>query len=245
MTEAAKDWYYALKGEQVGPVDLEQIKSLIAAGTITSQTHVWNGIGDWQVAHAVDVLASLFVHDKPNSPPPLHGTDIDNRYVWAVVAVPIVGTIVEILAGIELWWLFLAANIVCCVLDEKKLKAAGHQAPNSWTTFIVPVYLWKRAELLKHKKHYFWSWVAAFVVSILMSVGNNQGIIEESACSSVTELLAENLPFRAATCKAVTITDEVSSGFYKATATLDNGKDLRITIEEKGQNQIYVTIVGW
>lgn len=25
--------------------------------------------------------------------------------------------------------------------------------------FIVPAYLWKRAELLGHKKHYFWGWI--------------------------------------------------------------------------------------
>lgn len=245
MTEAAKGWYYAFNGEQVGPVGIEEIKSLIAVGTITSHTHVWNGTGDWRAAHAVDVLASLFAQDKSNVPPPLHGTVIDNRYVWAVVAVPIVGTVIEILAGTGLWWLFLAANIVCCILDEKKLKAAGHHAPDNWMAFIVPVYLWKRAELLGHKKHYFWGWIAAFAVSILMSAGNDQAMIEETACMTVTELLAERLSSRAATCMAVTITDEVSSGFYRATATLDNGKDLRITIKDQGQGEIYVTIVGW
>ena len=244
MTETTKTWHYVANGKQVGPIGIEQIKSLITSGAITPQTHVWNGSGDWQAAHTMDILTPLFTQNKAHTPPPLHGSDIDNNYVWAVVAVPIVGVIIEILAGTELLWLYLIANIACCVLDERKLQAAGHQAPANWMAFIVPAYLWKRAELLGHKKHYFWGWIAAFVLSTLIALGSNQAAIEEGACATVTELLADNM-FNAATCKAVAITDEVSSGFYKATATLDNGKDLRITIEEKGDDQIYVTIVGW
>lgn len=42
-------WYYTLNNQQVGPVDEKEIKTLIAAGTITHGTLVWtNGMEKWQ-----------------------------------------------------------------------------------------------------------------------------------------------------------------------------------------------------
>jgi hypothetical protein len=53
--------------------------------------------------------------------------------------------------------------------------------------------------------------------------------------------LQENL-VNPAKCKAVTIDREISDGFYQGTAFLDNGNELRISIEKKKNNMIYVTI---
>lgn len=241
MAEAEKNWYYAAKGEKIGPAKIEEIHKLIAAGTISAQTHVWNGEGDWQAAQSMAGLAHLFIRETP---PPLTGDDIDNRYIWAVVAVPIVGVIIELMTSTPLWWLYIAANIVCCVLDEKKLKAAGHETPVKWMVFLVPVYLWQRAELLGHKKHYFWAWIAAFVLSILIELGGNQAIIEKSACATVTEIVASQL-HGSAECEAVKITKEVSEDFYKAVAVLDNGRELNITIKKRNNGEIYVQIAAW
>lgn len=241
MKEAAQDWYYVTKGEQTGPVSIEEIQNLIATGTISAETRVWNGKGEWQAAQAMEHLTHLFILEKPNTPPPLNGDDIDNRYIWAIVAVPIVGSIIELIAGTELLWLYIAANIICCVLDEKKLKAAGHETPVKWMVFLVPVYLWKRAELLRHKKHYFWGWIATFILSILIGLGGNQAIIEDTACPIVTDIIANQLR-GSAECEAVRITEEVSDDFYKAVAILDNGRELNITIKKRKNGEIYVQI---
>jgi hypothetical protein len=41
-------WYYTLNNQQVGPVDENEIKKLIAAGTINHQTMVWTtGMANW------------------------------------------------------------------------------------------------------------------------------------------------------------------------------------------------------
>lgn len=240
MTEETGNWYYAKRGEQVGPISLQEMQALVGSGMISTATKVWNGEGDWQSAKDTE-LAGLFTPAAANVPPPLSGTDIDNRYIWAVVAVPVVGVIIELVAGMELVWLYIAANIACCVLDEHKLNAAGHKSPTNWMVFLVPVYLWKRAELLGQKKHYFWAWIAAFALSILIGIGGTQAIIEEAACPAVTDIL-KNQFSASAECKAVNISEEVSSGFYKATAILNNGNELRITIEDKGDGQIYVVI---
>ena len=241
MAEDKSNWYYAMNGEQVGPISFQEMKGLIEKGKIKPENKIWGGEGDWKSAKDTE-LSDLFKKPTSNAfPPPLAGTDIDNKFIWAVVAVPIVGVVIELIAGTELIWLYIAANIICCVLDEKKLKAAGQKAPTNWMVFLVPVYLWKRADLLNQKKHYFWAWIAAFVISILIGIGGNQAAMEEAACPVVTDIIKKQL-FGSAMCKAVDISEEVSDGFYKAVATLDNGNELRITIEKRKDGQIYVQV---
>lgn len=239
--ENSKSWYYAQKGEQIGPLTLEEIQNHANEGTISPETKVWLGEGDW-IAAKDTVLNSFFPKQKPsNSPPPLTGGDIDNKFIWIVVAVPIAGVFIELLAGKELAWVYIIANIICCVLDERKLAKAGHKAPANWMAFIVPVYLWQRANLLRQKKHYFLAWLAAFVLSIAIGVGGHQSVVEDAACPVVTDIIKGQLN-GSAVCKKVKISEEVSDGFYKATAMLDNGNDLTITIEERKGGQIYVQI---
>ena len=242
MTEETIKWYYAKSGEQVGPISHHDMRDLVGSGVINAATKVWNGAGDWKPAQENE-LSDLFSNTASgaSAPPPLTGEDIDNKYIWAIVAVPIIGVIIELIAGMELVLLYVAANIACCVLDVRKLKAAGQKSPTNWMVFLVPLYLWKRADLLNHKKYYFWAWIAAFVLSILISIEGNQIIIEEAACPVVTDIIHSQL-YGSATCKAVNITEEVSNGFYKAIATLDNGNQLRITIEKRDDGQIYVQV---
>jgi uncharacterized RDD family membrane protein YckC len=43
------EWYYAQEGEAKGPVSDEQLTALVAAGTVTAQTLVWNpSMRDWR-----------------------------------------------------------------------------------------------------------------------------------------------------------------------------------------------------
>lgn len=236
-------WFYVRQGEQVGPLDLEAMKRLIELGTVDAQTKVWNGHGGW--VSAQDSTLAEWLTKRANNvdmPPPLKGADVDNRYVWGVVAVPVVGAVIEWLAGMSLWWLYLAANVVLCVLDEKKLKKAGQRAPTNWMVFLVPLYLWKRAVLLEQKKHAFWAWCGAFLLSVLIAVGGEHAALEEAACPVVTQILQRQL-LTLAQCKAVTITEQVSGDFYRAIAVLDNGEDLKITIEKRKDGQIFVRVV--
>jgi len=244
MTKATEaKWYYADGGKRVGPIPRSELEDLIRAGKVEGATSVWSGEGDWCPAKDTE-LAGLF-SPAEGTPPPLAGGDVDNRFVWLAVAVPLVGVIVELATGLgggEALGLYLIANIVCCVLDERRLKAAGHEAPNSGWAVLVPAYLWMRAGHLKQKRHYFWAWVAAFAVSILVGMEGNLAIVEESAVPLVTQLLQDELGSDASACKAIEIVKEVSEGFYKAKATLANGNDIDITIERQGEDELFVQI---
>lgn len=233
-------WHYVENGAQVGPLTVDEMKSAISNGKVTPSTKVWPGEGDW-VQASETLLSDFFGVYKTTTPPPLTGEDIDNKFMWILVTVPIIGAIIDFAVGTTLFLPSIIANIVLCMLDEKKLKAAGQSAPAHWSVFIVPVYIWKRAVLLNHKKYYFGAWLAALFLSILIDIGGNQVLIEESACPIVTDIIKEQF-YGSARCMGVTIDKEVSTGFYKATATLDNGNELLITIEERDDGMIYVQI---
>ncbi|MCX6055535.1 MAG: DUF4339 domain-containing protein [Chloroflexi bacterium] len=53
-------WYYTLNNQQVGPVEEQEIKNLIAAGTITHATQVWTtGMANWQLIGQTPLASML------------------------------------------------------------------------------------------------------------------------------------------------------------------------------------------
>ncbi|HFU1809548.1 TPA: hypothetical protein ACH4ZF_003260 [Escherichia coli] len=66
--------------------------------------------------------------------------------------------------------------------------------------------------------------------------------LEEAACPLVTTILKENNGSTAPKCMKVTIEDKVTDKFYRATATLDNGNDINITLELTGDRNFYVRV---
>lgn len=265
MAEVAQaGWYYVQQGNRVGPVSQQDIERLVREGKITADTSVWSGEGDWRPAREEQALAQLFrLPPSTPPPPPLAGKDIDNRLAWGIVAVPLVGMVLEAITGSALTWLYLAANIALCILDERRLKAAGHEAPSSWWCILVPVYLWKRAGLLKQSKKIFWCWIAAFALALMLGGGGHQANLEASAAPVVTQLIKDAFQQQRAAeffggniaaagadpekdapkCKAVKIDKKVSDGFYYATAFLDTGKTIKISIEEQGEQILVKTVL--
>lgn len=86
---------------------------------------------------------------------------------------------------------------------------------------------------------------AVMLSSIFMLCGCSEAFneidMEESAIPLVSELLQEAYGDQAAKCLKVEIIEEVTDKHYKAVATLNNGNDINIMIEDRG-DQIYVTI---
>lgn len=167
--------------------------------------------------------------------------EINNQYIWIVVLTPFIGGFVELLLEQDFALIYFLLNVIFCVLDEKLLKSKGYQTPNSLWLIFIPVYLWKRANTLKQNKVHFWGWIAAIIISIMITIGVNNTALEESALPVVNQILQANLGAGSAKCIKVTITEEVTDSFFKAIASLNNGNELKINIEKK-ENQIYVTI---
>ena len=80
-----------------------------------------------------------------------------------------------------------------------------------------------------------------FAVGIISATEPSLNEVLESESVSLVTQIVQNQFGGAASCKAVSIEKEVSDGFYHAVAYLDNGNELKIAIELKG-DQILVTI---
>ena len=66
-------WYYAKNDEQQGPVNDEEIKSLIAAGKLQATDDVWReGLSDWQPAGSLpELFPPQGSAERPVAPPPI------------------------------------------------------------------------------------------------------------------------------------------------------------------------------
>lgn len=169
-TEA--EWFYSINGNRFGPASEIQILDLIQRGILNDQAMIWSrSMPEWQ-----PILQSRFADflRNPNMPPPLPGKAVDNTIVWILAFAPLIGVMLEGffsgLTGIaedSLWFITLALNIVLCICDEKKLKAAGHDTSRMGGAWIVPVYLFRRAKALNHKYAYFIVWCVLFGLLIL------------------------------------------------------------------------------
>ncbi|MEI8315435.1 MAG: DUF4339 domain-containing protein [Verrucomicrobiota bacterium] len=161
------NWHYATNGQRFGPVVEDEMPSLIRQRKITAESQVWNPeLPEWQ-----PITSSKFadlVRD-PNAPPPLTGAAVSNTVVWVLAFAPLIGMFLEgFVSGLtgasvnSLWFITLALNIVLGIVDEKKLKAAGHDTSKMGAAWLVPVYLFKRAKILKHNYAYFIVWCVLF-----------------------------------------------------------------------------------
>lgn len=235
MSEAT--WYYSKNGTRNGPFTIDQMKGFAASSVIGLDTKVWAGAGDWVSLKETELAASV---PPLSGPPPLASSDVDNRFVWALVGVQIIGALLGLLFDINIGWLILIINVILCVVDERRLKAAGYDAPETYWAVLIPVYLWKRANLIGHSKNYFYAWIAGFVLLVIVGFMDSDSEIEEAACPIVTTIIHDQF-YQKASCIAVAIDDEPKDDFYTATAYLDDGSQRSITIEKK-QNNILVRV---
>jgi hypothetical protein len=94
---------------------------------------------------------------------------VDNRLAWAVTFTPILLGVFEAATHIRVLGLvYLAFNIGLTLWDERRLKAAGYEAPNSFLCYVVPGYLWQRAVLLEQPKFQAVIWTVGFVGGLFL-----------------------------------------------------------------------------
>lgn len=71
MADPASQWYYALGSDQKGPVPLDQIRSLMAAGTVGPDTLVWSDtLPDWKPLNQTDLASLLGQQPAAYAAPP-------------------------------------------------------------------------------------------------------------------------------------------------------------------------------
>ena len=176
-------WYYEQQGERRGPVGEEEIVTLISTGFIQGHSQVWRtGYPDWVTAGSCELKAHFRpIQSPPLSPPPLNAVKINNSMIWILAFAPFLGIVLqafiaEMVYGStadffmdKFWYMTLILNIALSAMDEHKLRLAGHTTENmkGWV-WLVPVYLYKRSEMLKQDKSYFATWMVCFFISLYL-----------------------------------------------------------------------------
>jgi hypothetical protein len=123
-----------------------------------------------------DVIQQPESHIASDAPREHAVAPAGNLIVWLLALSPIVGIFFEMLGIVLIGmpWLIvpdvvaLALSIYLGYADQRKLKAMGHDTSRLGPPWLVPIYLFKRARMLKHKLTYFIVWCALCVGLILL-----------------------------------------------------------------------------
>jgi hypothetical protein len=166
----SEQWFYELNGSRVGPVPKDQLLSLLGSRVLARTSLVWRqGMADWVPLDGAGVSNAF-----TDTPPPLSGNAINNSIVWWLAVAPLLGAFAAgFLAGLttvgvdKFWWTTLALNIGLSIADEKRLKKAGHDTSKMGQAWLVPVYLFKRAKILRQNNAYFIVWIVLFGLSLI------------------------------------------------------------------------------
>ncbi|MFU0963919.1 hypothetical protein [Kluyvera ascorbata] len=143
---------------------------------------------------------------------------------------------------------FYAVALICAVLDQRALVRSEVVSDThiAWSVLGVvllpPIYAYTRARDAGMKK---WRWLLAYVAIALGSTFiatniDDGAAIKATACEITTSIFKDkNSDVK---CLAVEDVKKVSDRHYRAKALLSNGMDMPITIEERDDDYIYVTL---
>lgn len=188
-TGGVAEWFYARDGKRVGPVSEAEIHRMVAEGALPRTALIWRqGAADWVKIQDSELAEKA----SPSVPPPLSPTGIANGYIWALALAPIWGEILHYIAIYlylrfnnepqfiwdiraeqlmwKTWQIPFLLNWGLALADEYALKAAGWKSStlNKWMALLVPIYIYKRDQLVGANMARFWVWIGAMVVSVIV-----------------------------------------------------------------------------
>lgn len=160
-------WYYSINGERRGPLSVGSILQLYQTGAIKQETLVWTqGLTGW-----IPLSECGLLHNAMIGPPPVNGSAVNNTMVWWLAFMPILGSMIEYLVAAmigvgskSLWFITLGLNIWLCTMDDKRLRMAGYDTKSLGSTWLIPVYLFRRAKYLGQSYSYAIVWCITFAI---------------------------------------------------------------------------------
>lgn len=187
-TDNGTTWYYVDGGARKGPLPESRIIAMLVSEELPTGTMVWrHGMSDWINASQSELASKV----RGDSPPPLAPHSVSNGFAWALALAPLWVLVPHYLLAMiyfrlqtggdfvfswqideamqKTWWFSWSVNATVAQLDLRYLRSAGWQSNklNGWLTILVPVYLYKRDQLLGAGVMRFLIWIGAFIVSLL------------------------------------------------------------------------------
>lgn len=173
-----------------------------------------------------------------------------NLYFYIYMAAPVVFPIAYYFTMHEkaAYAALYAALFICVFFDQRALVQSGVESETHIVgsalgiVILPPIYVYARARDAGMKK---WRWLFAFIsitlgcIFISTTIDDNEAL-KASACEITTSIFKDkNSDVQ---CLAVEDVKKVSDKHYRAKAVLSNGVDVPITIEERDDDYIYVTL---
>lgn len=189
-------WYYEKNGSRSDSITEEEMINLINKGGLQSTTLLWrDGMENWQpllqTPLAVHLPQTTTPPALPHAAPPLPAgnpalTSLNTTLVYALALAPLVGLLLRVfllglsgvpeeymdsaIASTDYWYIPVILNVGLSYLDAWKLREHGVETRQLGNiTWLVPVWLWKRAQLLKQSPVYFWVWIVSFVITLFVT----------------------------------------------------------------------------
>lgn len=160
---ASEGWFYMQNGERNGPVSEEALALLIGIGTLNAKTQVWHpSLSGWQDLSAT-TFAQQLLRPTPRSTP---SSPVDNTLVWILAFCPLLAIALTPINSNLSWVVSLGINLALSYWDDSRLAKTGFNTAVMGSSSLIPIYLWKRASILKQNNAYFWSWCVCFVLSV-------------------------------------------------------------------------------
>lgn len=100
-------------------------------------------------------------------------TDASN--ISTVKSLAVIAAVAAPLAGIFFkhgFWIFLIMGMGFCYWDESVLHHSGYNTLKLGKGYLIPVYLFKRAKMLKTGMEYFVVWIVTFIIGVIGSFTN-------------------------------------------------------------------------
>lgn len=194
-------WWAASGDKRIGPLTSEELQRLLVTGALAGDTIVWTpSFGDdWKPLSEVRFSR---LHDEP---PPLpfgtvrrthrhraeEGASIngqasppsvaaDDRYAWAIVAVPVAASVFDYILAVSGMALDTRQMLIAGLIpypflvlfdDYQQHKAHNDDRllPIQFWWILIPVYLFMRARALGQPLTLLWAWLMSLFASLVLA----------------------------------------------------------------------------
>lgn len=185
--------------------------------------------------------------DKAKNIFSIDNSAIHDKYIWIAIGLFVFGIISGLIFSLTVNYtinfLAMIAIVILFYMDWKMLEVHGKATFSKWWMLFSPVYIAKRSKALGEGKKLLAVWLAiwAFCAAGNFIFNSGTALLEQSACSVVTDIYHNQLRQYSKTCKDVTITQSEGKNHY-GFAELSDGSTREISVSETHSGQIYVTL---
>ncbi|NTX83142.1 hypothetical protein G7003_05560 [Citrobacter youngae] len=177
----------------------------------------------------------------------------NNLYFYLYMAIPLLLPVIYFFTMNDMAALivFYVTAIICVIFDQKEMVKAGNESEPQFVGSALgilvfpPLYVYGRAKTADVKMSKRWAWFFAYIAialscSAITVVLDDSEALKTSACEITTSIFKD----KGSEVKCLVVEDvkKVADKNYRAKAVLSNGIDMPITIEERNDDYIYVTL---